>query len=97
MLHLKVFPRWLQLLAVMVAAWHVNTHAASLCVGFKGILWEKGGGRAKDRREKNFKTSSFLKISVYSEFKCARTHETAKLCVRDGMKLACIRNASLLF
>lgn len=61
LLHLKEIPYWLQLLAMLVTAWHNNTHIHFSLCWLVGSLWERGEEdwkkrRAKDTREKNFIT-----------------------------------------
>lgn len=59
-LHLRELQHWLPLLAVMVSAWHANTHD-SLWAGVKGnSLWERGEERRR-YQQGNF-THSFVLI-----------------------------------
>ena len=93
MLHLKALPHWLQLLAMVAAAWHThiqtNTHTyIHSFVLFKGILlWERGEEVERYQRGKlyNILSSLFVNTAVYGVFKCACTLKQTKLRVRTGV------------
>lgn len=101
MLHLKMLPCWLQLLAVAVAAWHREAHR--LLPSSPSSILNLLGEKVRWEREKNKlqkmekKLHSFVYFYTILQFTVSlNVHVSIKDEV-DSRKLVCIKNTSLQF